>query len=99
MGAKLAMNPAAVLTNRRPNAQRLADGTATLAQTNQSDQGNFPGSESIFSREKNTRGNQVDTLTPDSPTPTSKASSTVLKCLMSQAPVWAPSLLRGAAGH
>ena len=53
MGANLAMNPAAVLTNRRyPNAQYLADGTATLAQTNQSDQGNFPGSEPIFLREK-----------------------------------------------
>jgi hypothetical protein len=53
MGANLAMNPAAVLTNRRyPNAQYLADGTATLARTNQSDQGNFPGSEPIFLREK-----------------------------------------------
>jgi hypothetical protein len=53
MGAKLVMNNAAVPTDRRhPNAQRLADGAATLARTNQSDQGNFPGSESVFSREK-----------------------------------------------
>jgi hypothetical protein len=49
MGANLAMNPAAVLTDRRhPNAQRLADGAATLARTNQRDQGNFPGSEPVF---------------------------------------------------
>jgi hypothetical protein len=53
MGANLAMNPAAVLANRRHrNAQRLTDGAATLARTNQSEQGNFPGSKSIFSREK-----------------------------------------------
>jgi stage V sporulation protein SpoVS len=33
MGANLAMNPAAVLTDRRhSNAQRLTDGAATLAQ-------------------------------------------------------------------
>ncbi|MDT7816221.1 MAG: hypothetical protein QOH35_3090 [Acidobacteriaceae bacterium] len=53
MGANLAMNPAAVLTDRRHlNAQRLADGAATLARTNQSDQGNFPGSEPVFLSEK-----------------------------------------------
>jgi hypothetical protein len=53
MGANLAMNPSAVFTDRRhSNAQRLTDGTATLAQINQSDQGNFPGSESVFLREK-----------------------------------------------
>jgi hypothetical protein len=53
MGANLVMNNAAVLTDRRhPYTQRLTDGTATLARTNQSDQGNFPGSESVFSRAK-----------------------------------------------
>jgi hypothetical protein len=53
MGANLAMNPAAVLTNHRhPNAQRLTDGSATLARSNQSDPGNFPGSEPVFLREK-----------------------------------------------
>jgi hypothetical protein len=53
MGANLAMNPAAVLTNRRhPNAQRLTDGAVTLARSNQSDQGNFPGSEPVFLHEK-----------------------------------------------
>jgi hypothetical protein len=53
MGANLVMNNSAVLTDRRhPNTQRLTDGTATLARTNQSDQGDFPGSESVFSREK-----------------------------------------------
>ena len=53
MGANLVMNNAAVLPDRRhPNAQCLTDGTATLARTNQSDQGNFPESESVFSREK-----------------------------------------------
>jgi hypothetical protein len=47
------MNNAAVLPDRRhPNAQCLTDGTATLARTNQSDQDNFPGSESVFSSEK-----------------------------------------------
>jgi hypothetical protein len=47
------MNNAAVLPDgRHPNPQRLADGAATLARTNQSDQGNFPGSEPVFSREK-----------------------------------------------
>jgi hypothetical protein len=47
------MNPSAVLTNRRhPNAQRLTDGAAALARTNQSNQDNFPGSESVFSSEK-----------------------------------------------
>jgi hypothetical protein len=49
MGTNLAVNPAEVLTDRRHlNAQRLTDGTATLARTNQSDQGNFPRSEAIF---------------------------------------------------
>jgi hypothetical protein len=53
MGANLAMNPAAVVTDRRhPNAQRLADGAATLARTNQRDQGNFPGNEPVFLSEK-----------------------------------------------
>jgi hypothetical protein len=53
MGPNLAMNNAAVLPDRRhPNAQHLADGTAALARTNQSDRGNFPGSESVFSHEK-----------------------------------------------
>jgi hypothetical protein len=53
MGANLAMNPAAVLTDRRHlNAQRLTDGAATLARANQSDQGNFPESEPVFLGEK-----------------------------------------------
>jgi hypothetical protein len=53
MRANLAMNPAAVLTNRRhPDAQYLADGATTLARTNQSDQCNFPGSEPVLLREK-----------------------------------------------
>jgi hypothetical protein len=52
MGSNLVMNNAAVLTDRRhPNTQRLTDGTATLARTNQSDQGNFPGSEPVFLNE------------------------------------------------
>jgi hypothetical protein len=49
MSANLAMNPAAVLTNRRHlNAQRLTNATATVAQTNQGDQGNLTGCEPIF---------------------------------------------------
>jgi hypothetical protein len=53
MGANLVMNLAAVLPDRRHlNAQGLADGAATLARANQSDQGDFPGSESVFSRQK-----------------------------------------------
>ena len=53
MGANFGMNPAAVLTDRRhSDAQRLTDGTATLAETNQSDKDNFPGNEPVFSREK-----------------------------------------------
>jgi len=53
MGANLAMNPAAILTDRRhPSAQGLTNGAATLARTNQSDQGNFPGCEPVFLREK-----------------------------------------------
>jgi hypothetical protein len=49
MGASLAVNPAAVLMNRRhPNAQYLADGATTLGRSNQSDEGNFPGSEPVF---------------------------------------------------
>jgi hypothetical protein len=44
MGANRVMNNAAVLPDRRhPNAQRLTDGTATLARTNQSDQSKLPG--------------------------------------------------------
>jgi hypothetical protein len=51
MSSNLVMNDAAILTDRRhPNTQRLTDGAATLAQANQSDQGNFSGSESMFSR-------------------------------------------------
>jgi hypothetical protein len=53
MGSNLAMNNAAILTDRWDlNAQCLTNGTATLARTHQSDQGNFPWSESVFSREK-----------------------------------------------
>jgi len=56
MGADLAMNPAAVLTDlRHPNTQRLTDGAATLARTNQSDQGNFPRREPYISARKHTR--------------------------------------------
>jgi hypothetical protein len=52
MSANLAMNPAAVLTNRRhPNAQYLADGATTLARANQSDEGNLPGSEPAVAQE------------------------------------------------
>jgi hypothetical protein len=47
------MNPATVLTDHRhPNAQRLTDGAATLARTDQSDQGNFPSSEPVLVCEK-----------------------------------------------
>jgi hypothetical protein len=85
MGADLAINPAAVLTDRRHlNAERLTDGTATLTRTNQSDQGNFPGKSARIAGRENKPGNQVDTLTPDSLTPTSKASSMVLQCRMVQ---------------
>jgi hypothetical protein len=53
MGANLAVNNAAILPDRRhPNAQCLTDGSATFARTNQSDQGNFPVSESVFSCER-----------------------------------------------
>jgi hypothetical protein len=53
MGTNLSMNPAAVLADPgHPNAQRLTHVTATLARTNQSDHGNFPGSEPVFTSEK-----------------------------------------------
>ena len=53
MGANLGMNPSAVFTDRRHlHAQRLTDGAATLARTNQSDQGNFPGNEPVPLGEK-----------------------------------------------
>jgi hypothetical protein len=61
MGANLAMNPAAPPTDRRhPDAQGPTDAASTLARTNQSDRGNFPGSGPVFPRE-NIRGNQADT--------------------------------------
>jgi hypothetical protein len=53
MGANLAMNHAAALSDRRhPTDQCLTDGTATLARANQSHQGDFPGSEPVFLGEK-----------------------------------------------
>jgi hypothetical protein len=113
MSTNLAMNPEAVLTDRRhPNAQRLADGAATFARTYQGDQGNFPGSEPVFSRDKThtttrrTRAHSRLSLSApvkallSGPTKltTSKASSTAPECPMSQRPVWAPSPLQAAEG-
>ena len=73
MGADLAMNSAAVLTDlRHPNAKCLTDGAATLDRTTQSDQGNFPGSEPIFSREKTHAATRQKRLASPALAPTGK---------------------------
>jgi hypothetical protein len=86
------MNNAAALSDRRhPNAQGLTDGTATLARTNQSDQGNFPGSEPVFSREK---AYPATTWTPESSL-TGKVL-TYFPCAQSHRPTFVEQIARTA---